>query len=541
MQQSAEIIFLNGNVITVDSQDRQCEAVSVWGNRISFVGTTQEARKRIGPEDRVIDLAGRSLLPGFNDAHCHFGYAGTAKLQAFVGYPEVQSVEDIKKVVAAWAAKTPKGQWIVGRGWDETKYPDRRRPTRWDLDEVAPDHLVFLTRTCGHMSVVNSKVLAAESIDRNTLDPHGGMIERDSKGEPTGLLLEHAHIPLRGKTAPSVDLLDKGMDTVNQEFMQVGITSATDMSGRNPNEIRLFQKKLSRGEIQFRINYAVRNSGPVTLGTDYVKTGLLTGYGSPWMRLGCFKAQMDGSGSGGSAGMWTPYPGSDHYTGILHMTQEELDRLVFQGHEAGYQVCVHAVGTQAIEMTLLSFERALRKIPRPDHRFRIEHCTFCEDSLADRIRDLGVIPVIGPAFLYWVGDGYIQKYHKQWLDWAVATRRLLDRGIKVPFHSDLPVVPCNPLPAIYTAVTRKTESGQEIGPDQKITVKEAIRSYTLFGAYGSFEEDIKGSIEEGKLADLVVLSGDILRIDPEKIKNLRVDLTMVDGKIRYQRKAQECT
>ncbi len=535
MQQSPEIIYLNGSVITVDPNDRECEAVAVCGNKISFAGTTEEARKRIGPEDTVIDLAGRSLLPGFNDAHCHFGYAGTAKLQAYIGYPEVRSVEDIKKVVAEWAAKTPKGQWIVGRGWDETKYPNRRRPTRWDLDEVAPDHLVFLTRTCGHMSVVNSRLLAAEGIDRNTPEPHGGMIERDSKGEPTGLLLEHAHIPIRMRTAPSVSLLEKGMDAVNQEFMKHGITSAADMSGRNINEIRLFQKKLARGEIQFRMYYVARNSGPVTLGTDYIKTGLVTGYGNEWMRLGCFKTQMDGSGSGGSGAMWTPYPGSENYTGILHMTQEELDDLVLQGHEAGYQVCVHAVGTRAVEMTLNSFELALNKIPRDDHRFRIEHCTFCEDSLADRIRDLGVIPVIGPAFLYWIGDGYIQKYHTGWLDWAVPARRLLDRGIKVVFHSDLPVVPCNPLPAIYNAVTRKTESGQDIGPAQKITVREAIRAYTLAGAYASFEENIKGSIEVGKLADLVVLSGDILRVDIEKIKDLHVDLTMVDGKVRYQK------
>jgi hypothetical protein len=217
------------------------------------------------------------------------------------------------------------------------------------------------------------------------------------------------------------------------------------------------------------------------------------------------------------------------------MTQEELDELVFQGHQAGYQVCVHAVGTRAVEMTLNSYERALRKIPRDDHRFRIEHCTFVEDRLADRIRDLGVIPVIGPAFLYWVGDGYLQKYHPEWLDWAVAGRRLLDRGIPVAFHSDLPVVPCNPLPAIYTAVTRKTESGQDIGPNQRVTVKEAIRAYTFAGAYASFEENIKGSIEVGKLADLVVLSDNILRLNPEKIKDLHVDLTMVDGKIRYRK------
>ena len=537
MKSFRETIFLNGRVVTIDPGDSVCEAAAVCGKTISFVGTTDEARQRIGPEDTVIDLFGRNLLPGFNEAHCHFGYAGTAKLQAYVGYPEVNSIMDIKQVVADWAAKTPKGQWIVGRGWDETKYPDRRRPTRWDLDEVAPDHMVFLTRTCGHMSIVNSRLLAVEGIDRNTPDPHGGMIERDSNGEPTGLLLEHAHIPIRIRTAPSIELIDKGIEAINTEFMQYGITSATDMSGRNINEIKLFQKKLAVGQIQFRMNYVVRNSGPVTLGTDYIKTGLVTGYGNEWLRLGCFKAQMDGSGSGGSGAMWTPYPGDESYTGISHMTQEQLDALVPQGHEAGYQVCVHAVGTKAVEMTLDSYERALNKIPQNDHRFRIEHCTFCDDSLADRIRDLGVIPVIGPAFLYWIGDGYHQKYHPEWLDWAEPARRLLDRGVRVAFHSDLPVVPCNPLPAIYAAVTRKTESGKDIGPAQKVTVLEAIRAYTLAGAYGTFEDDIKGSIEVGKLADLVVLSDDILGIGPEAIKDLRVDLTMVDGKIRYQNEA----
>jgi predicted amidohydrolase YtcJ len=186
-------------------------------------------------------------------------------------------------------------------------------------------------------------------------------------------------------------------------------------------------------------------------------------------------------------------------------------------------------------MTLNSYEKALNKIPKEDHRFRIEHCTFVEDRLADRIQKLGVIPVIGPAFMYWVGDGYLQKYHPEWLDWAVASRRLLDRGIPVAFHSDLPVVPCNPLPAIYSAVTRKTLMGRDIGPNQKVTVQEAVRAYTYAGAYASFEEKIKGSIEVGKLADLVVLSENILRVAPEKIKDMHVDLTMVDGVVRYRK------
>ncbi len=325
-----------------------------------------------------------------------------------------------------------------------------------------------------------------------------------------------------------------GLEATNGEFMRKGITSATDMSGRNANEFLLFQKKLAAGEIHFRMNFAARNSGECVMGTNFVKTGLVSGFGSPWLRLGCFKGQMDGSASGGSAAMWTPYPDDPRNSGVPHMTQDELDRLVMEGHEAGYQVCVHAVGTKAIDMVLLSYERALAKIPRPDPRLRIEHCSFCDDSLAGRVRDLGVIAVIAPSFLYWIGDGFIHKCHRDWLDWAVPGRRLLDLGVKVAFHSDLPVVPCDPFAAIYSAVTRKTMSGWDIGPRQAISVREAIRAYTIGSAYASFEEKIKGSIEVGKLADLVVLSADVEKIPPEKIKDLAVEMTMVDGRVRYQ-------
>ncbi|MDD1776040.1 MAG: amidohydrolase family protein, partial [Candidatus Methanomethylicus sp.] len=295
------------------------------------------------------------------------------------------------------------------------------------------------------------------------------------------------------------------------------------------------QKKLAQGVIHFRNCFGVRVSGPITMGYDYVKTGLISGFGNDWLRLGAFKTQLDGSDTAPSAAMWTAYPGRGDYNGILYMTQEELDDIVLRGHEAGFQVCVHAMGTRAIEIALNSFERALNRIPKRDHRFRIEHCHFCEEKIADRIRDLGVIPVLAPGWIYWVGDSYLEKYHQEWLDWVIAARRMLDHGVKIVFHSDMPVIPSNPLPAIYSAVSRRTESGKEVGVKQRIGLKDALRAYTVNGAYANFEEKMKGSIEIGKLADLIVLSNDILRVETEEIKNLKVDLTMVDGVIRYQR------
>lgn len=535
MLRASETIFLNGAVVTVNKANSVCEAFAVCDNKISFVGTSKEATERVQDGDTIIDLIGRSVLPGFNDVHAHAGFAGSLKMQAYVFYPEAKSISEMKEVLKEWVERVPRGGWIIGRGWDEDKYEDRRRPNKHDLDDVAPDHFVFFTSACGHMSVANSKLLESEGINAKTPDPPGGKIERDSKGEPTGVLLEHAHIPLKLKTAATTADLQAGLMVTNSMFMENGVTSVGDMSGRSVLELKLLMDNLRENKINFRTNFAVRVSGPIKMGLDYIKAGLRTGFGNEWLRIGCFKAQLDGSDVAPSAAMWSPYPGEDNYCGILHLEQAELDEIIMRGHEAGFQICAHAMGTKAIEMALDSFEKALTAMPQLNHRFRIEHCHLCEDSLADRIMDLGVVPVLAPSWIYWVGDSYLEKYQQEWLDWVVATRRFLDRGIRFAFHSDLPVIPVNPLAGIYSAVTRKTESGAEVGPKQAISVYDAIRAYTYNGAFANFEEKIKGSIEVGKLADVVVLSDNILTVDPNEIKNLKVDLTMVDGKVVFSR------
>jgi predicted amidohydrolase YtcJ len=408
-------------------------------------------------------------------------------------------------------------------------------PTKWDLDEVAPDRYVYLMRTCGHMAVVNSKLLESEGIDYKTKNPKGGIIFRDGNGEANGLLLGQAHMGLKKRTAPSRELIEKGMLVINREFMENGITSAGDMSGRNTDEIKLFQEKVKKGEIHYRIYLAVRATDSILLGIDCLKTGLFTGFGNKMLKLGCFKTQLDGSDTVPSAAMWSPYPNKMDFSGTIYMTQEQLDEIVLKGHMADYQISVHAMGTKAIEMTLNSYERALEKYPKIDHRFRIEHCHFCDDKLAKRISELKVIPVLAPGWIYWNGDSYLKNYHKEWLDWIIACRRLIDRGVKVAFHSDLPVIPSNPIFGLYSAVSRKTESGNFVGESQKISLKEAIKAYTYNGAFATFEEYNKGSIAVGKLADLCVLSKNIQNIDAETILSCKIDLTMVDGKIQYQR------
>ena len=359
---------------------------------------------------------------------------------------------------------------------------------------------------------------------------------RDGQGEPTGVLFEHAQIPIRMKTMPSYEDLETGLKVMNRDFLSRGITSAHDASGRNPDEIRLFQRGVNEGWINVRLYFMVRTSGTtITLGEHYLASGLVTGFGNHKLRLGGYKLQMDGAGSGGSAAMRESYPSDPDNFGILHMTQEELDQLVLNGHEAGYQVGVHAIGDRAVEMTLESFEKALQQHPRDNHRHRIEHCGLLDDLLMDKIRDLGIVPTLGLPFLYELGDSYITSFGLERLGCAYPLRSLMERGIITAMSSDTPVIDPNPMNGIYVAVTRKTPSGQIIAQEEAVGILQAIRAYTSSGAYASFEEDIKGSIETGKLADLVVLSQNILETPVEEIPDIRVDMTMVDGRMVYQR------
>jgi predicted amidohydrolase YtcJ len=534
----ADVIFLNGTVVTVDAQDRVCQGVAVAGNKILAVGTSEEMKALAGIQTQTIDLKGRSLVPGFIDAHCHAGNYGPVKFNIVCSADVISSVEELKKEIRRRAAATPKGGWIIGRGYDNTKLKEKRHPTRWDFDEAAPEHKVFILRTCGHLGVVNSTALKEFGIQKGTPDPHGGRIDRDPTGEPTGLLYEQALVPVRMATQPGYDDLLRGLKILNEDFLRYGITSATDASGRNMDEIRAFQKAVAEGWLQVRIYFQVRTSLPtIKLGEHYLQSGLITGYGNEKLRLGSFKLMLDGAGGGGSAAMRQAYPGKPSDFGILHQTQEELDELVLKGQKAGYQIGVHAIGDRAVEMVLNSYAKAMKAFPRKDCRHRIEHCGFLDGPLMEQMREMGVVAALGLPFLYELGDSYITVFGQDRLQCVYPLGSLMKRGIIAPLSSDAPVIDPNPMHGIYFAVTRKTPTGQTIAPHEAVTVLQAIRAYTISGAYATFEENIKGSLEPGKLADLAVLSDDILKVPSEKILTLKVDLTLVDGKVVYRRNA----
>jgi len=536
MKNHADLVFINGSVITVDEYDRVCEAVAVAGNRILHVGGSREVETLAGPGTKVVDLKGRSLLPGFVDAHCHPGLHGAVTLQIRCDRKSIRSIQDIKLEIRKRASCTIAGEWILGWGYNETKLIERRHPTRWDFDEVAPEHKVFITRTCGHIAVANSRVLAEFGIGRETPDPDGGRIERDSRGEPTGVLFEQAKNSIRMQIQPSYPDLEKAMVVMNRDFLRLGITSAHDASGVNPDEIRLFQKGVTQGWLQVRIYFSVRVSGPtMELGEHYLRSGLVTGFGNERLRLGPYKLMIDGSGSGRSAAMREPYPDDPTNYGISYVKQKELDESILRAHKTGYQVSIHAIGDRAIEMALLGFKRALNQYPRKDHRHRIEHCGFLDGPMIDEMLHLGIVPDLGLPFLYELGDNYIDVFGQERLACVYPLHSLLEKGIRTPLSSDTPVIDPNPMHGIYFALTRKTKSGKTVAPHESVSLMQAIRAYTAFGAYASFEENNRGSIEVGKLADLVVLSGNILETPPEDMLGISVDQTIVDGAVVYEK------
>ncbi len=538
MKRVADLVFLNGSAITVDPQDRVCQGAAVEGNKILAVGTTEEMKDLAGPGTQIIDLKGRSLVPGFIDAHCHAGDYGPVKFNIVIRPETIRSIGDLKQEIRKRAATTPKGGWVLGRGYDNTKFDENRHPTRRDFDEAAPDHKVFILRTCGHLGVLNSAGLSEFGIRKGSPDPPGGKIERDDRGEPTGLLYEQALVPVRMRTQPSYEEFVRGLPRMNEDFLRYGITSATDASGRNPDQIRAFQKGVAEGLFQVRVYFQVRTSGvAIRVGEHYLQSGLVTGYGNERLRLGSYKLMLDGAGGGGSAAMREAYPGKPSDFGILHQTQEELDELVLNGHKAGYQVGVHAIGDRAIEMTLSSFARALKAFPRKDCRHRIEHCGFLDGPLMDQMKEMGILAILGLPFLYELGDSYITVFGHDRLQCVYPLGSLMKRGIIAPLSSDSPVIDPNPMHGIYFAVTRKTQTGQTIAIHEAVTVLQAIRAYTMSGAYATFEEEIKGSLEPGRLADLAVLSDNILKVPSEKILGIKVDLTVVDGKVGYERNA----
>ncbi|WP_455920172.1 amidohydrolase [Priestia megaterium] len=535
----ANLVFWNGQVITVDQDLSIVEAVAVKDNKILAVGNNEEIKAFVGDQTQIIDLKGKSLLPGFIDSHIHLTLYGTNKLGVSCKEPHIHSINDVLADLRRKAKQTPKGEWVRAWGFNETVIDEKRFPSRHELDQISTEHPIMIIRTCAHISVVNSKALELAGINDTTPDPEGGKIVRDVRGKATGVLMETAHMNMFEKAKYSDEELRKGMSLASNDFISAGITSIHDAGGYGPNNLRIMQEAVRSKDVKLRV-YAI--VGALNNSEDFVKkmtqAGIITGLGDEKFRIGPAKVFTDGSSSGPTIATRQSYTSDSNNYGILYFSQEELNHILGEAHRKGFQITAHAQGDRAIELMLNCIEEALRQHPRDDHRHRIEHAGITPPDLLKRMKKLGVIPIPNPSFFYEFGDGYIKNYGERVHD-MFPVRSFIDEGVIAAGGSDSPVTTHNPLMGIHVGVNRESRSGHGVGTNQRISVMEAIKLYTWNGAYASFEEDIKGSIEIGKLADFVILNDSILDVSSKNIKDIQVDMTVIDGEIVYQQEKKE--
>ncbi|MBI2906905.1 MAG: amidohydrolase [Chloroflexi bacterium] len=508
---AAELILHNANVLTLDDALPRAQLVAVSGDRVLSVGGADDLGDLSGPSSRVIDCAGKTLIPGFIDAHCHI-FAFAASLLSIDCRPgAVASIEDIKAAVRRKAQQTPPGAWIRCTGYDEFHLSEKRHPTRHDLDEAAPDYPVKLTHRSTHACVLNSLALSMAGITRETPDPTGGFIDRDDAGEPTGLLFEMEDYLARhvGPTCGAEEMR-QGLRLADQRYLSLGITSLQDATHTNDLAQRAaFRELKQRGDLSPRL-WMMAGIGGLS---EFQREGLGFGSGDDQMRLGAAKIVLDET------------------TGVLLPPQAELNELVLAAHRAGWQVAIHAIEEKAVQAAAAALENAQAQGPERGHRHRVEHCSVCPPPLVERLHKIDAVVVSQPPFLYYSGERYAAQVPDAQFRWLYRFGSFLKAGLKPAASSDSPVVPNNPLMGVCAAVTRRAATGRVINGEEAVSPLEALRMYTSAGAYAAFEEGEKGSISPGKLADLVLLSHDPAEVAAEEIKDITVEMTIIGGKV----------
>jgi predicted amidohydrolase YtcJ len=537
-QPSGDLVLLNGKFWTVNDAQPRAQAVACLGNRIAAVGSNDEIRKWIGPATQVMDLAGKLVLPGFNDAHVHF-YSGGENL-ASVQLRHAKSESEFRDRIAEFAAELPAGRWITGGDWDHENWTPARLPARQWIDAVSGGHPVFVNRLDGHMALANSQALKLAGITRETPDPPGGTIVRDTAGEPTGVLKDAAMDRVyRVIPEPSPEQIADAVRAAMRYAKENGVTSVQDMSA-SPEIFSVYQTLLGRGELTVRI-YGFQ---PLASWQRLAAVGLRAAFGGGQLQIGGLKGFADGSLGSTTALFFEPYLDAPQTSGLANsqmIPESKMLNNILAADRAGLQVAVHAIGDKANFTILGMFEQAAQQDGARDRRFRIEHAQHLRAQDIPRFGKLLVIASMQPYHAIDDGRWAEKRIGPERAKGTYAFRSLLDSGAVLAFGSDWDVAPMQPLMGIYAAATRRTLDDKHPGgwvPEQKISVAEAVRAYTMGSAYASFNERIKGSIEPGKLADMVVLSEDILEIPPAQIEKTRVAATIFDGKVIYRRDAK---
>lgn len=521
---AADLILHNGHVLTLDDAGTTASAVVVTGDRIVAVGGEDlTARYRA---ERIVDLGGRTLLPGFIDTHIHI----SGNPPHYIDLTEVTSVAEIRDLVRAKAAEVGDGSWITGYGWSEDELAEGRRPLVGDLDEAAPGHPVILTRAGGHSAVVSSTALALAGIDATTENPEGGIIERDDDGALNGIIRERQS--LVGDLVPvaSAEELRPSHLANLQALFALGITSitqASDSIDHFPEWQAIYRD--NRGNVpRASVQLAWEGADAMT------RFGAVSGTGDEHLRVGPIKVFVDGGFTGPAAYTTRPYKGEDEYRGKLNLTPAQLTDVITAAHEAGWQLGIHAIGDAAIELTVDTLGAALDGAPRADHRHYLNHFTVePSDATMATMAERGIAITQQPNFTYTLEGRYVANLDGDRLETNNPLRSPMDHGIHLALSSD--ILPIGPMIGIYAAVTRHGMSGRTFGPEERLTRLEALRGYTIKGAWLTREEELKGTLEPGKLADMIVLADDPLTVAESDLPDLEVMQTYLGGRLVFER------
>lgn len=542
--EAADLVLINGNIVTVDENNPRAEALAVKGDTIVAVGSYKEIKTYIDKKvTEIIDLQGKLVLPGFNDGHVHFIYGGHALMS--ISLDRVTSFDEIQRRVQEKIEDKNDGEWIEGRGWDQEILPGKKWPTKELIDEVAPDNPVALSRICGHCTLVNSYVLRISGITKDTPNPPGGIIVKDPvTGEPTGILHEKAmglikRPQLSDKESHEMD--KTAVKLAVKEAARFGVTSVHDMDGK----IGVFKELLDDGELTVRVYAGEALTSVPEKMQEYKSWKQILVDNNHMLKFGVIKGFIDGSLGSSTALLAVPYKNDPSTSGLLLMTQEELNEIVTLYDEDNFQVAIHAIGDKGSNVVLNAFEESIKRNGKRDARHRIEHATVIIPEDIPRFASLGVIgsvqPVFGPSYGQTIQSFFEDRLGKERAKFTNIWNTLAQTDALLAFGTDWPVESLNPMEGIYSAVSRKSitdKSGNAWLQDESISVEKAIEWYTLGSAYASFEEDIKGSLQKGKLADIVVLSKDIFTIPEEEILNTVVVYTILGGKIIYSAEAE---
>ncbi|MCP4543911.1 MAG: amidohydrolase [Chloroflexi bacterium] len=539
MHLSPDLILLDGKVFTLDDENTIAQAVAVKDGRIVAVGRDAEISALAGPGTRRLPLAGRAVIPGIFDSHIHLMSAG-AKLSA-IRLDECQSPKEMMELARQRAADTPPGEWIIGQGWNEANFPGGQLPTYHDVDPATSEHPVLLKRFY-NTYLVNRYALRLAGIDRHTPDPSGGKIERDADGEPNGLLRANAKALIdRLIPQPTQKQMTESLRLACEEMHRHGITSVIE-PGLLPQEIRAYQSFYRDGELSVRVNmmpnwHGFRDETDETM-LDYrpKALGIYSGLGDEWLRIGGLKMMLDGGTSSHTAYMYEPYKGDTEMVASTRLESDALHHHVRTAQELGWDVAIHCCGDHALDMAVDSLVQVISEHPRPDARHSIIHAYFPSPRAVDQMAEYNIAVVLQPTFIYWEGDLIFRDVGKKRAQNYKPARKYLDHGIVVTASSDVPAtVSANPFVALYALVARKNNIDHHIAPHEAISREEALRAYTVAGTWLTREEDIKGTIEVGKLADMVVLDRDYFSVPDDEIKNIQVDMTIVGGKVVWER------